>query len=78
MEKFGKFGASGMLGEWYEGDYMVSDKQFVKIYKKGEKLPNTNHSGPDREIASIHLDKGEYVRALTAGEGKRLQRREEE
>jgi hypothetical protein len=55
MAKFRVTTNSGMPfhGQEYEGDYMKSEKQFVRIFKKIGK--------EEREVASIHLDKGQSV-----------------
>lgn len=65
MHKYGKFAVTGMLMEWYDGDYMKMDKQFVQIWKNGD---------PDRMVAAIHLDKGYTVRELSDEEAKKLNR----
>jgi hypothetical protein len=59
MPKYGLFTSSGGISgqvpqQEYEGDYIVQDKQFVKIIKSDPRKG-------DVQVAAIHLDRGQYV-----------------
>jgi len=60
MPKFGVFrtvGGQPMME--YDGDYMIQDKQFVKIMKRAR-----SDNEVDRQVAAIHLDKAQSVKEI--------------
>ena len=62
MAKFAIFHAGrNMALEQIDADYIQQDKQFVKFYK----YENSSDGMPgSRQIAAVHLDKGQLVREI--------------
>jgi hypothetical protein len=61
MAKFGRF-ESGMVEpvETYEGDYMALERGYVRIFEG-------DPAGSPRLLAAIHLDHGQSVQEIKAG-----------
>jgi hypothetical protein len=58
MATFGRFAAGDDTPfETYEGDEMIQEKEFVKIFKRD--------GARDRQVVAIYLDKGQSVREIT-------------
>jgi hypothetical protein len=62
MARFGYFTGTGVgIGpvEEFEGDYLNMDKQFVQVCK----IDPAGRTA-DKIVASIHLDKGQYIKEI--------------
>jgi len=60
MAKFGRFAfGQARAQERYEGDFMIQEGQYVKIFKR----PASAHE-TERLVVAISLDKGQSVREL--------------
>lgn len=61
MAKFGLFYGSGREPiQTFEGDYMNTEKDSVKIYQYSK-----DSSIANAEVVSLKLDKGQFVKKLT-------------
>ena len=59
MAKFALHNSNGSLAEEFEGDYMMQDKEFVRILE--------NVADPkkgDTQVAAIHLAAGQSVKVI--------------
>ncbi len=64
MAKFGRFEfGKNKPAETYEGDYMVLERGYVRIFEgqPAVLLPDMN---PPRLVTAIYLDKGQSVREI--------------
>lgn len=60
MAKFGRFAfGQARAHEKYEGNFMVQEGQYVKIFKRP-----ANANETERLVVAISLDKGQSVREL--------------
>jgi hypothetical protein len=63
MAKYGRFGFGKIEPtETYEGDYMALESGYVRIFQ-GEPAG----MNPPRLLAAIHVDRGQSVREIKAG-----------
>ena len=61
MAKFGRFESGGAKPiETYEGDYMLSETSYVRIFKG----PDTLSPNFSQLVATIHLDRGQSVQQI--------------